>query len=87
MNGWQQISLRDTVEHLLHPIIPTVVNIIVILQVNKHAAHLLKLHLHHLAHLPYKVMRCCFFCISFQADLNNSIPHHASLAPCRLIIA
>lgn len=68
------MSLRDTVEYLLLPIIPPVVNIIVILQVNKHAANLLKLHLHHLAYLPDMVVCCFFLCLSSQADLNNGIP-------------
>lgn len=53
------MSRSDAVEHWLLPIILPAVNIIVILQVNKHAAQLLRLHSHHLARLPDKVM--CFF--------------------------
>lgn len=51
------------------PLIPSVVSAVLLLQVNKRAAYLLKLHLHHLANLIDKVM--CrfffFFCILFQA--------------------
>lgn len=70
------MSRRDAVEHWLLPIILPAVNIIVILQVNKHAPQLLRLHSNHLARLPDKVMCFVFFCIPSQAEtnLNNRIP-------------
>lgn len=63
-------------ERWLLPIIPPAVNIMVILQLNKHAVQLSKLHLHQVARLPHQVMWPFFFRIPLQAEthLNNRIP-------------